>query len=336
MGFLKKAFKGLKKVVKKIGKGIKKVVGKIGKAFGKLGIVGQLGMMFLMPYAMSGLSSFMGGIGSRFGSFAANLAGSSNAFMSGVGKAMQGIHAAGSTIGNAYSTITEAIGNGLDRAGNFLKGEGFTLSEGRTSVFNRPPSTPDVTPTKAALDPDLKVDVPLEEIKPNLELDLKGKPPKLDLETFEITDGTMVDSGTVIDSVTGQTKPNLLDRAKDYVGEAFEGVKAGLSDPKTMTESAIKSGFTQRLKYAAAGDPPTMTQYSVGIDLPSLSGFASTGVFNEQDFSKINSNYLQGGSSFGGTSLAHVPYLETLANVDRDVNHTRKVAMLNPVLNFGG
>ena len=323
MGILKKAFKGLKKVVKKIGKGIKKVVGKIGKAFGKLGIVGQLGMMFLMPYAMSGLSRFMGGIGSRFGSFAANLAGSSNAFMSGVGKAMQGIHAAGSTIGNAYSTITEAIGNGLDRAGNFLKGEGFTLSEGRTSVF-APKEVPEVDLTKIteAKIPDVETGVPA---RATTEDRLRAA------ATPEIPDVE------IPDVLTDTPKPsNLLDRAKDYASEAFEGVKAGLSDPKAMTESAIKSGLTQRLKYAAAGEPPTMTQYSVGIDLPSLSGFASTGVFNEQDFSKINSNYLQGGSSFGGTSLAHVPYLETLANVDRDINHTRKVAMLNPVLNFGG
>jgi len=323
MGILKKAFKGLKKVVKKIGKGIKKVVGKIGKAFGKLGIVGQLGMMFLMPYAMSGLSRFMGGIGSRFGSFAANLAGSSNAFMSGVGKAMQGIHAAGSTIGNAYSTITEAIGNGLDRAGNFLKGEGFTLSEGRTSVF-APKEVPEVDLTKIteAKISDVETGVPA---RATTEDRLRAA------ATPEIPDVE------IPDVLTDTPKPsNLLDRAKDYASEAFEGVKAGLSDPKAMTESAIKSGLTQRLKYAAAGEPPTMTQYSIGIDLPSLSGFANTGVFNEQDFSKINSNYLQGGSSFGGTSLAHVPYLETLANVDRDVNHTRKVAMLNPVLNFGG
>jgi|TARA_B100001939_G_scaffold283856_1_gene253335 hypothetical protein len=326
MGILKKAFKGLKKVVKKIGKGIKKVVGKIGKAFGKLGIVGQLGMMFLMPYAMSGLSSFMGGIGSRFGSFAANLAGSSNAFMSSVGKAMQGIHAAGSTIGNAYSTITEAIGNGLDRAGNFLKGEGFTLSEGRTSVF-APKEIPEVDLTKVteATIPDVETGVPA---RTTTEDRLRAAATSSPTDT--VTDGV------VDDVVTETTKPNLLDRAKDYVGEAFEGVKAGLSDPKTIAETGLKKAAISRVTYAAAGDPPSMTQYSVGIDLPSLSQFASTGVFNEQDFSKINSNYLQGGSSFGGTSLAHVPYLETLANVDRDVNHTRKVAMLNPVLNFGG
>ena len=60
MGLLSKIWKGIKKTAKKITKGVKKVFGKIGKAFGKLGVVGQIGMMFLMPYAMGALSSFAG------------------------------------------------------------------------------------------------------------------------------------------------------------------------------------------------------------------------------------------------------------------------------------
>ena len=63
MGLLSKAWKGLKKTVKKIGKGIKKVFKKVGAAIGKLGIVGQIGMMFLMPYAMGALGSFFGASG---------------------------------------------------------------------------------------------------------------------------------------------------------------------------------------------------------------------------------------------------------------------------------
>ena len=50
---LGKIFKGIKKVVKKIGRGIKKVAKKVGKFVGKiiepfqkLGIVGQIGLMF--------------------------------------------------------------------------------------------------------------------------------------------------------------------------------------------------------------------------------------------------------------------------------------------------
>ena len=63
MGILSKAWKGIKKAVKKVGKGIKKVFKKVTGAIGKLGIVGQIGMMFLMPYATSALGSFFGASG---------------------------------------------------------------------------------------------------------------------------------------------------------------------------------------------------------------------------------------------------------------------------------
>ena len=50
MGLLSKIFGGIKKVIRKIGGGIKRLAKKIGGVFGKLGILGHIGMMFLMPY----------------------------------------------------------------------------------------------------------------------------------------------------------------------------------------------------------------------------------------------------------------------------------------------
>jgi len=49
MGIFKKIFKGVGKVFKKIGRGVKKVFKKFGKFMGKLGIAGQLAMMFVLP-----------------------------------------------------------------------------------------------------------------------------------------------------------------------------------------------------------------------------------------------------------------------------------------------
>ena len=60
MGFFKKIFRGVKKVFKKIGRGIKKIAKGFMKAVGKLGVVGQLGMMFLMPYAFQFLGGWVG------------------------------------------------------------------------------------------------------------------------------------------------------------------------------------------------------------------------------------------------------------------------------------
>ena len=71
MGFLGKIFKPIKKVFKGIGKLIKKTFKGFGKFMNKLGIFGQIGMMFIMPgisnMAMRGLtrlgSGFMAGLG---------------------------------------------------------------------------------------------------------------------------------------------------------------------------------------------------------------------------------------------------------------------------------
>ena len=50
MGFFSKVWKGVKGTFKKIGKGIKKAYRQFGKFMGKIGIVGQVAMMFILPY----------------------------------------------------------------------------------------------------------------------------------------------------------------------------------------------------------------------------------------------------------------------------------------------
>jgi len=49
MGFFSKVWKGIKGTFKKIGKGIKKTFNKFGKFMGKIGILGQIAMMFILP-----------------------------------------------------------------------------------------------------------------------------------------------------------------------------------------------------------------------------------------------------------------------------------------------
>lgn len=142
MGFLSKVWKGVKKTVKKIGKGVKKVFNKIGKAIGKLGIVGQIGMMFLMPYAMGALGSFFGTAG-KLASWSKTLLGSSNILSQGVGHGLNLINKAGTFVGNAYKSISGTISEAFDRAGNFLKGRGFVKTpvvDSTTSIIPKDPS----------------------------------------------------------------------------------------------------------------------------------------------------------------------------------------------------
>tara|TARA_R100001594_G_scaffold61290_1_gene95453 strand:- start:28241 stop:29317 length:1077 start_codon:yes stop_codon:yes gene_type:complete len=99
MGFLKKIFKKIGKVVKKVFKGVgkffKKVFKGVGKFVGKLGPIGMLGMMLLMPQ----LGAWWG----KFGTWAGKLGGP-------MGKLMQGVAKVGNFIGKSYSTVTEGIG----------------------------------------------------------------------------------------------------------------------------------------------------------------------------------------------------------------------------------
>ena len=113
MGFLSKVWKGLKKGFKKIGRGIKKGFAKFGKFMNKLGIAGQIGMMFLMP-----------GIG--------------NAMMSTFGSVMQGLGAAAQA-GGVLGNIAGAAQTVLGAAGNFarLVAKPFTtITEGVTSFLS--------------------------------------------------------------------------------------------------------------------------------------------------------------------------------------------------------
>ena len=137
----------LRKTVKKIGKAIKKVVKKVGKAFGKLGIVGQIGMMFLMPH--------LGAMWGNIGSWAAQ---GSNILQRAVGV----IHRAGTAVGNAYQTVTQAISNGFDRAKNFMKGDGLVLSDPSKSIFAKP--TDVVTDKATDIVTDKATDVVTEEV----------------------------------------------------------------------------------------------------------------------------------------------------------------------------
>ncbi len=135
MGIFSKIWKGIKKVGKKIAKGVKNTFKKISKAIGKLGVVGQIGMMFLMPYAMGALSSFAGSALGTVGQWSANLLAKGGVGRTALGHTLNVIHKAGTFAGKVYTTVTDTIANAFDRTTNFAKGDGFTLSEGKTSIF---------------------------------------------------------------------------------------------------------------------------------------------------------------------------------------------------------
>ena len=134
MGLLKSIGKGFKKIgkgfksaFKSIGKGIKSAMNKIGKFMNKIGIVGQLALMFTPIGAM--MSNMFASIG--------NVAG--GMFSKVVGKAaVQGVTAGSGLLGST-SAIARGAGTVLKAAGNFAKAghSAFkTVTEGVSSFIS--------------------------------------------------------------------------------------------------------------------------------------------------------------------------------------------------------
>ena len=326
----KKIFKGIKKVAKKIGKGIKKVVNKVGRAFGKLGIVGQLGMMFLMPYAMNGLSSLWNATGGKaFAQFATKgLTEGATTFASrlveqggikaSIGKAMGAIHSAGTAIGSAYTSVSEAISNGFDRAGNFLKGEGFTLSEGRTPVFGT--SADEIVTEKAT---ETVSSSALEEYtkRKGISLDKVGK-------EFNAADVLGIDP---VDVVVDKDK-SLLQKGTEFASKSWEEFKSEITDPKQYGKKGAQT-ILAHAQSAAMPDMPVQTINHVSpLSIGAIDSFRNDGVFNTTDFTRITNAFQEEGSVFGGLNAVAQPHLLQQASMG-DTNYVNNMRRLQ---GYGG
>jgi len=144
MGFFSKAFKkikkGFKSAFKGIGKGIKSAFKKFGKFMGKIGIVGQIAMMFVLPGIGAALGKTLGGafsglVGSTgtAGAAGSGLLGSTSAIVRGAGHVLKAAGNFTKMVHSGFKTVTDGIGsfvgemagaavNKIPGAGNFLKG----------------------------------------------------------------------------------------------------------------------------------------------------------------------------------------------------------------------
>jgi hypothetical protein len=133
MGFFKKVFKGIGKVFKKVGKFIKKGFQKLGKFVNKLGVIGQIGMMFitggLANMAFAGLQSlgsgFMQGLASYTGA-GAGVAKTAHAILSGASQIAQlPVKGINQITKNVVGAVTDTV--------KFV-GEKFNLGKGAPIV----------------------------------------------------------------------------------------------------------------------------------------------------------------------------------------------------------
>lgn len=255
MGLFSKIKKGFKKIVKKVGRGIKKVakgigkvLGKIAKPFQKLGILGQIALSFIMPWAVGGIMKGMGYLASSsFGTFASGLAGNSNLFVKAAGKLAQGINFGAAKINQAYTFISDGISKGLDWVGE----QGAKLKQGITNKFDAAKEWVTGTPTYD---------------------DALGKEVFTELDDFRDVRQTFTDKAT---GVTQTMKSKALDTTKDLVTEiATPKVSENLLS--TQGEKLLKAGTAAASKVftldtakseiikAADAQPQTITSSEEG------------------------------------------------------------------------
>jgi len=129
MGFLSKAWKGIKKGVKSIGKGIKSAFKKFGKFMGEIGILGQLAMMFILPgignaiLGTAGTAATVAGVGGATVTAAAIpasglLGGALGSVGVAAGKAAVWVGNKVAAAKSVFSNITQGV---VETAGNFAK-----------------------------------------------------------------------------------------------------------------------------------------------------------------------------------------------------------------------
>ena len=117
MGFFSKIFKGVKKVFKKIGKGIKSVFKGIGKFMNKLGVAGQIALMFV-PGIGPMLSGMLKGLGGVAATALGSMGAVGNAVLTGAKFVIGKASAFAGGVKNTFRTITQGV---KTFAGEFTK-----------------------------------------------------------------------------------------------------------------------------------------------------------------------------------------------------------------------
>ena len=322
MGFLKKVFKGVKKVAKKIGKGIKKIAKKVAGALGKIGPIGQLALMFI------GVPPILGRVFGAVGSFVQSVAPN-------VYKAFSAIKTAGQ---GAFNTITEAIGNGVDRVMNFTKGKGFTLSGDRTSIFGGVSAKDIPTPTSTEIATTASqsgVGPQIPDVSDVIEGDLFSTPIDTSIPSLDAPASKSLLSPDITAEAVNKYGPNV----PDVSGIADSKLSFGIDKKASETIlGGIKQNFTkenigrslgsagldiikQRATVAGMDDLPTQMHLDLGQFIMPTSQIRP---MDSTDWSSINKTYQQAGA-FGGA--AHGDFMTPIYNQTFEDDNQYKIDM---------
>jgi len=267
---LKKIVKKIGKGIKKIGKGLKKVMGKIMKPFAKLGIVGQIALGFIMPWAA-------GAIFQGFGTLASTMAGSSNLFVKAAGTVMKGIHAGASAVKGAFTKVTDAISGGLE-----------TITGKAKEMFGMNADASDFVKNA----PDMK--------EFDLGTNLSEKAIS-DVAASKTVEGQL--ASTIPDAISKVTTDVLGDISKQTTEKTLVGniKQAVLDAPGKLVEGTIASttaGLKEGIARSISPEGDVIYPPEVVEILGSTNNYST--VFNERDLVREEQNLQSQGGMFGG------------------------------------
>ena len=277
--FIKKIGKGIRTGLKSIGKAFKKAFKGIGKFIGKLGPIGMLGMMLIMPQMASWWGSF--------GKWAGTLG-------KGFGTVMRGVHKAGTLVGKAYSTVTDTISGTMNKitggsfarpggeglfAGEYVEGASDKLANWMSSTMDSareglgletttPINTPDLTDASSVVETTVVPDAS-SVVETTVVPDTMAGPDFISGQTdLEVTGGARIKDGNIVDTsgadkitnVTGE--PSTFDQIKKYGTTAYttaSTVRSGLEDFGLLDED-IGAGYAGLGPMSAAVDTQIQAQ----------------------------------------------------------------------------
>jgi hypothetical protein len=279
MGWLRKKAKQIGKAIKKVGKKIKNVLGKIAKPFAKLGIVGQIALGFLMPWAAGAVWQGLTGTTfslANFGTVAGNLAQSTNLFKSVAGNIMKGIHWGATKIQGAYNSVTGAISDGFEAVTNKAK-EMFGMEADASDLIKSTPDMKEFDLGKTSYDKAVADAAASKTVEGQLAQTI---PDAISGVTDDVIGeiSTKVTDKTIVESLKEKGKEAILDIPSKLVTGAVSGVGKGI---------------------AASIAQPDVEYTPEVADFLSMNAYQGYTTFNEVDFTKLNQYNDQIGSQAG-------------------------------------
>jgi len=287
MGFFSRVWKGVKKGFKTLFKPIKSVFKTIGKFMNKIGIVGQIAMMFI---PIPGLGALMSSMGSALGGAATALGASGNIIAQGAGKLLSGALKVGTKIGQGFKTITEGVKTFVGNTGKYLANKipGVNIAGAPKSFFG-PGSESVLGRTSASISKNMDTLFGRQVLPASTPLN-NVKAPTADLKTIEAPAQT-----GVLDEATGK-----VDFGKQEFGVGTESVGTGMPDARNALSPNSSYQNNMQAQFDASLQPEVPYRSgSLTTQVPDMAGQGVTAAPKQSILGKIGTGIMEAPGKFG-------------------------------------